>query len=99
MRKPHYDIWGNAVNVASRMETTGKTDHIQVSALEVFFTNLQANQADDCNTIGPKSKWGEASALTSYIKFPMYSIPHFVSDHRRCHICFSTLVMFWKFKN
>lgn len=30
-RKPHYDIWGNAVNVASRMDSTGKPDHIQVT--------------------------------------------------------------------
>ena len=29
-RKPQYDIWGNAVNVASRMDSTGKPDHIQV---------------------------------------------------------------------
>lgn len=32
-RKPHYDIWGNTVNVASRMESTGKVGCIQVSEL------------------------------------------------------------------
>ncbi|XP_014364757.2 adenylate cyclase type 6 [Papilio machaon] len=30
-RKPQYDIWGNAVNVASRMDSTGIPDHIQVT--------------------------------------------------------------------
>lgn len=30
-RKPQYDIWGNAVNVASRMDSTGVLDQIQVS--------------------------------------------------------------------
>ena len=34
-RKPQYDIWGNSVNVASRMDSTGRPDHIQVST-EVF---------------------------------------------------------------
>lgn len=34
-RKPQYDIWGNAVNVASRMDSTGILEKIQVSS--VFF--------------------------------------------------------------
>lgn len=30
-RKPQYDIWGNTVNVASRMDSTGVPERIQVS--------------------------------------------------------------------
>lgn len=33
-QKPQYDIWGNSVNVASRMETTGVLGKIQVC---IFF--------------------------------------------------------------
>lgn len=32
-QKPQYDIWGNSVNVASRMETTGLLGKIQVGCL------------------------------------------------------------------
>uniref|UniRef100_A0A8C3SH86 adenylate cyclase n=1 Tax=Chelydra serpentina TaxID=8475 RepID=A0A8C3SH86_CHESE len=32
-RKPQYDIWGNTVNVSSRMDSTGVPDRIQVSVL------------------------------------------------------------------
>lgn len=34
-RKPQYDIWGNAVNVSSRMDSTGVLDNIQITQ-EVF---------------------------------------------------------------
>lgn len=32
-RKPQYDIWGNTVNVSSRMDSTGVPDRIQVRGL------------------------------------------------------------------
>lgn len=32
-QKPQYDIWGNSVNVASRMESTGVLGKIQVRRL------------------------------------------------------------------
>lgn len=35
-RKPQYDIWGNAVNVASRMDSTGVCDKIQVRQFSIF---------------------------------------------------------------
>ncbi|CDR06283.1 unnamed protein product [Oncorhynchus mykiss] len=31
-RKPQYDIWGNTVNVASRMDSTGVPERIQVTS-------------------------------------------------------------------
>uniref|UniRef100_A0A2S2PCS3 adenylate cyclase n=1 Tax=Schizaphis graminum TaxID=13262 RepID=A0A2S2PCS3_SCHGA len=38
-RKPQYDIWGNAVNVASRMDSTGVLDKIQVHF--IFFLRFK----------------------------------------------------------
>ncbi|VDN03295.1 unnamed protein product, partial [Onchocerca ochengi] len=29
VKKPHYDIWGNSVNVASRMDSSGVAGKIQ----------------------------------------------------------------------
>ena len=34
-KKPQYDIWGNAVNVASRMDSTGIVGKIQVCTLYI----------------------------------------------------------------
>lgn len=40
--KPQYDIWGNSVNVASRMDSTGVLDKIQVREIKT----LQVEVAD-----------------------------------------------------
>jgi adenylate cyclase 1 len=38
-RKPQYDIWGNTVNVASRMDSTGLPNHTQVSSYFIHIYN------------------------------------------------------------
>ncbi|XP_071335097.1 adenylate cyclase type 3 [Trachinotus anak] len=64
-RKPHYDIWGNTVNVASRMESTGVMGNIQV--------------VEDCHNIlkqygfrfirrGPIFVKGKGELLTFFMK-------------------------------
>ena len=34
--KPQYDIWGDAVNISSRMESNGVKGYIQVSIVYTF---------------------------------------------------------------
>lgn len=41
-QKPQYDIWGNSVNVASRMETTGVLGKIQVQGLTKYQNTSQS---------------------------------------------------------
>ena len=43
-RKPHYDIWGNSVNVASRMDSTGESNRIQVSTEGTIETDMLCGQ-------------------------------------------------------
>nr|XP_040016051.1 adenylate cyclase type 3-like [Gasterosteus aculeatus aculeatus] len=87
-RKPHYDIWGNTVNVASRMESTGVMGNIQV--------------VEDCYDIlkeygfrfirrGPIFVKGKGDLLTFFMKgkdkprsnrAPVATVlPHQVGDH------------------
>lgn len=37
-QKPQYDIWGNTVNVASRMDSSGLLGRVQVSAKQIFIS-------------------------------------------------------------
>ena len=40
-KKPQYDIWGNAVNVASRMDSTGTIGKIQVQTKNMLVSPLR----------------------------------------------------------
>ncbi|EEC02924.1 adenylate cyclase, putative, partial [Ixodes scapularis] len=63
-RKPVYDIWGNTVNEASRMDSTGSLDHIQVprataQLLEEHGYNVQYR--------GPVQVKGKGTMETYYV--------------------------------
>lgn len=55
-RKPQYDIWGNAVNVASRMDSTGVLDRIQVTQDVYAILHSQGYPLSCRGTIDVKGK-------------------------------------------
>lgn len=74
--KPLYDVWGDAVNMASRMETTGEVDRIQVTkhtAQELQFLGV------DCDYQGFKFVKGGGLMETFYVnyneKFELIPLP------------------------
>ena len=46
-RRPQYDIWGNTVNVASRMDSTGVQGKIQVHCGPLISINITIKKAQD----------------------------------------------------
>ncbi|XP_071108871.1 adenylate cyclase type 1-like [Haliotis cracherodii] len=77
-RKPQYDIWGNTVNVASRMESTGRPDYIQVT--EEVYSRLKEVYEFKCR--GKISIKGKGEMITYFLVcrksggfFPDYPSP------------------------
>nr|XP_018876864.2 adenylate cyclase type 3 isoform X10 [Gorilla gorilla gorilla] len=79
-RKPHYDIWGNTVNVASRMESTGVMGNIQVcpvAELARAQTQGMGTKPEQCfptcpclppwpRTVSPQAEmWGEWKGISA----------------------------------
>ncbi|PZC77648.1 hypothetical protein B5X24_HaOG203092 [Helicoverpa armigera] len=68
--KPVYDIWGNTVNEASRMETTGEMDKIQTTAYtkELLSKYYQMERRGEINVKGKgiMETWWVVAKTTTY---------------------------------
>ncbi|KAM9408922.1 adenylate cyclase type 7 isoform 2-T3 [Pholidichthys leucotaenia] len=63
-RKPQYDIWGNTVNVASRMESTGELGKIQVTEETSI---VLKNQGYSCECRGLINVKGKGELKTFFV--------------------------------
>lgn len=90
-RRPQYDIWGNTVNVASRMDSTGVSGKIQVT--EDVFRMLSFNYDLVCR--GKVSVKGKGEMLTYFLEGKIQtagtatisSVVRSASLERRAHSC------------
>uniref|UniRef100_A0A3Q1HY80 Adenylate cyclase type 1 n=1 Tax=Anabas testudineus TaxID=64144 RepID=A0A3Q1HY80_ANATE len=95
-RRPQYDIWGNTVNVASRMDSTGVPGKIQVT--EEVHRLLNTNYDMVCR--GKVSVKGKGEMLTYFLEGKVQgvgtvttsSVMRSASLARRIHSCGKTSV-------
>uniref|UniRef100_G3PI67 Adenylate cyclase type 1 n=1 Tax=Gasterosteus aculeatus aculeatus TaxID=481459 RepID=G3PI67_GASAC len=95
-RRPQYDIWGNTVNVASRMDSTGVPGKIQVT--EDVYRLLNNNYDLVCR--GKVSVKGKGEMLTYFLEGKVQcvgavttsSVVRSASLARRIHSCGKTSV-------
>ncbi|KAM4552787.1 adenylate cyclase type 1-like isoform 1-T1 [Odontesthes bonariensis] len=95
-RRPQYDIWGNTVNVASRMDSTGVPGKIQVT--EEVYRLLNSNYDMVCR--GKVSVKGKGEMLTYFLEGKVQgigtvttsSVMRSASLARRIHSCGKTSV-------
>ncbi len=71
-RKPQYDIWGNAVNVASRMDSTGVIDKIQVTSELATLLKSKGYRLKTRGTINVK---GKGQMVTHFLEAPPTPTP------------------------
>ena len=64
-RKPQYDIWGNTVNVASRMDSTGMPNYTQIT--EEVYDILKNAQAYEFNCRGKIKVKGKGDMTTYFL--------------------------------
>jgi hypothetical protein len=64
VKKPHFDMWGNTVNVASRMESTGRAGSIQVVEETANILQHFGFQFDQRGLISVK---GKGKLMTYYL--------------------------------
>ncbi|XP_044748123.1 adenylate cyclase type 2 [Coccinella septempunctata] len=66
-QKPQYDIWGNTVNVASRMDSCGIMGRIQVTE---DTAKILMNAGYTCECRGPTYVKGKGTLTTYFVKTP-----------------------------
>ncbi|CAH2039985.1 unnamed protein product, partial [Iphiclides podalirius] len=69
-QKPQYDIWGNTVNVASRMDSTGLMGRIHVTE---DTAKVLMNVGYSCECRGPTYVKGKGTLTTYFVKTPNFS--------------------------
>uniref|UniRef100_A0A8C2FAI2 adenylate cyclase n=1 Tax=Cyprinus carpio TaxID=7962 RepID=A0A8C2FAI2_CYPCA len=87
-RKPHFDIWGNTVNVASRMESTGVMGNIQLIKVVEDCCNILKEYGFRFVRRGPIYVKGKGELLTFFMKgkdkpvtkTTAVSLPHQIPD-------------------
>jgi class 3 adenylate cyclase len=67
IRKFSYDLWGDAVNLASRMESQGIVNHIQVT--EAVYLKLRDQYSFNCR--GPVAIKGRGEMITYLYSDPI----------------------------
>uniref|UniRef100_A0A9J2PCN2 adenylate cyclase n=1 Tax=Ascaris lumbricoides TaxID=6252 RepID=A0A9J2PCN2_ASCLU len=65
VKKPHYDIWGNSVNVASRMDSSGVAGKIQVTEET---RKILEEEGFECECRGVIKVKGKGDMTTYFIK-------------------------------